>query len=209
MLFRAGFVGLCTAFAGLPHCICMSSVRQWLLMRNGSGHYSMMNTAVRRSSGRGRVPTSQVDAVMRASRALVGIAAASIADVVDIVTVPQLRVLVMVATRGPLNLAAVAAGLDVSASNASRICDRLLKAGLLDRRDLPSDRRHITLTLTEAGQALVDKVLDHRRSAVERVLRDMSAHDRKQLAEALDLFATAAGEPVGTEHLTLIWPQGL
>jgi DNA-binding MarR family transcriptional regulator len=146
---------------------------------------------------------------MRASRALVGIAAASIADVVDIVTVPQLRVLVMVATRGPLNLAAVAAGLDVSASNASRICDRLLKAGLLDRRDLPSDRRHITLTLTEAGQALVDKVLDHRRSAVERVLRDMSAHDRKQLAEALDLFATAAGEPVGTEHLTLIWPQGL
>jgi hypothetical protein len=56
---------------------------------------------------------------------------------------------------------------------------------------------------------LVDKVLDHRRTAVERVLRDMSAHDRKQLAEALDLFATAAGEPVGTEHLTLIWPQGL
>ena len=41
---------------------------------------------------------------MRASRALVGIAAASIAEVDDMVTVPQLRVLVMVDIRGPLNL---------------------------------------------------------------------------------------------------------
>ena len=41
-------------------------------------------------------------------RALVGVAAASITDVDDVVTVPQLRVLVMLHTRGPMNLAAVA-----------------------------------------------------------------------------------------------------
>ena len=69
-----------------------------------------------------RPSASQIDAVLRASRALVGIAADSIADVDDVVTVPQFRVLVMLHTRGPLNLAAVAAGLDVNPSNASRMC---------------------------------------------------------------------------------------
>jgi DNA-binding MarR family transcriptional regulator len=163
------------------------------------------------SSARGnRVATDrpsagQIDAVLRASRALVGIAAASIADVDDLVTVPQFRVLVMLYTRGPLNLAAVAAGLDVNPSNASRTCDRLMKARLLDRRESPNDRRNVTLTLTEAGRQLVDKVTRHRRVAIERVLRKMPATDRERLAKALSAFATAAGEPAEDNMLTLIW----
>ena len=79
----------------------------------------------------------QVEAVLGALRALVAVAAASIAAVDDVVTVPQLRVLVMLHTRGPMNLAAVAAVLEINPSNASRTCDRLSKAGLLDRRDPP------------------------------------------------------------------------
>jgi DNA-binding MarR family transcriptional regulator len=94
------------------------------------------------------VSSEQVEAVMAAARALVGISAASIADVDKIVTVPQLRVLMMIATRGPMNLGSVADGLGVSAPNASRICDRLLRAGLLNRREDPADRRSVALSLT-------------------------------------------------------------
>jgi DNA-binding MarR family transcriptional regulator len=140
---------------------------------------------------------------MRASRALVGIAAESIAEVDDVVTVPQLRVLTMIFTRGPMNLASVATGLDVSAPNASRICDRLIKAGLLDRQEDPSDRRNIMLTLTAEGQRLIDRVNRHRRTAVRRVLRRMSARDRESLTAALNTFATAAGEPVGPDLAVL------
>ena len=68
--------------------------------------------------------------MLRASRALVGIAAASMADVEDVVTGPQFRVLVMPYTRGPMNMAAVATALDVNPSKASRTCDRLMKARL-------------------------------------------------------------------------------
>jgi DNA-binding MarR family transcriptional regulator len=142
--------------------------------------------------------------MVRASRAIVGIAAASIAELDDGVTVPQLRVLVMVHTRGPLNLSAVAAALDVNPSNASRTCDRLIRAGLLDRRDSPEDRRNLTLTLTAAGRSLVDKLTRQRRKAIEAVLRKMEAGDREQLAEALDKFATAAAEPAD-DSVTLIW----
>ena len=166
-----------------------------------------MSAATRRPAESKPSP-AQVDAVMRASRALVGIAAASIAEIEHLVTVPQLRVLVMVATRGPLNLAAVASGLEVSPSNASRICDRLMKAGFLDRREDPVDRRNITLTLTEAGRSLVNQVSRHRRTAIQRVLRNMDPRKREQLTASLDQFATAAGEPAGDAQLTLIWSQG-
>lgn len=143
---------------------------------------------------------------MCALRALVGVAATSIAEVEDVVTIPQLRVLVMLHTRGPMNLAALAAALEVNPSNASRACDRLSKAGLLDRRDSAADRRNVTLTLTDAGRHLVDKVIKHRRAAVTRALRKMPATQRERLADDLIAFAAAAGEP-HDELLTLAWPM--
>jgi DNA-binding MarR family transcriptional regulator len=151
-----------------------------------------------------RPTAGQIDAMVRASRVFVGMAAASLAELDDAVTVPQLRVLVMVHTRGPLNLSAVAAALEVNPSNASRTCDRLIRAGLLDRREAPEDRRNLTLTLTDEGRRLVEKLTRQRRNAIERVLRKMEVSDREQLSEALDKFATAAGEPAD-DSVTLIW----
>lgn len=141
-----------------------------------------------------RPSAEQIDAVLRASRALVGIAATSLAAVEDVVTVPQWRVLVLVYTRGPLNLASVAAELAVNPSNASRTCDRLTKAGLLDRRESEVDRRNIVLTLTPAGRRLVQKVTRQRRVAIEKVLRRMPATTREGLVGALAEFAAVAGE---------------
>jgi DNA-binding MarR family transcriptional regulator len=170
--------------------------------------FVMSATQRRRRTAGGGPSADQVDAMLRASRAFVGIAAASIAAVDDDVTVPQLRVLVMVDTKGPLNLAAVAAGLGVNPSNASRTCDRLIRAGLLDRQDSPDDRRNITLSLTDVGRRLVNKMMKHRRTAIIRVLRDMDPDDRQLLTTALDRFATAAGEPLADDAVTLIWPGG-
>ena len=150
------------------------------------------------------VSSDQIEAVMRASRALVGISAASIAEVDDVATVPQLRVMMMIATRGPINLAAVAAGLDVSPSNASRICDRLLKIDMVDRREDAADRRNVVLSLTRQGHALIDRVTRHRRKAIRAVLRQMSPRQRLELTEALNDFAAAAGEPQDTGEYAIV-----
>jgi DNA-binding MarR family transcriptional regulator len=155
----------------------------------------------RRSPG---VTNDQVDAVMFASRALVGITAASIAEVDDRVTLPQLRTMMMIATRGPMNLVAVAAGLGVSSPNASRICDRLLKAGMLDRSEDLQDRRHITLTLTADGDALVARLIRYRRNAIRKILRTMTPRERDDLVIAMNGFADAASEPLGEPSLVLI-----
>lgn len=66
---------------------------------------------------------------------------------------------------------------------------------MIDRRDDPADRRNIALTLTAEGQALIDRVVRHRRSAIRRILRQMSPERRELLAAVIEEFATAAGEP--------------
>jgi DNA-binding MarR family transcriptional regulator len=184
----------------------LPSNAQWLRLRNGWGQDLGMSAARGRQAESGPRFTEQVEAVLWASRALVGIAAASVAEVEDVVTVPHLRILVMVDTRGPLNLGAVAETLGVNPSNASRAVDRLIKVGLLDRRDAAEDRRNLTLTLTTAGHELVDRVSTHRREAISAVLERMTPEDRDALASALRRFAAAAGEPIDGDVLTLLWP---
>ena len=145
-----------------------------------------------------------VEATMLAARALVAISAQSVAAVDDTVTPPQLRVLVMIASRDSLNLGPVARGLGVHPSNATRTCDRLVTAGLLDRRDDAADRRNLQLTLTDQGRRLVDEVMDRRRHAIAGVLERMPALQRAALVPVLTTFAEAAGE-LPDEHL---WSLG-
>ena len=140
---------------------------------------------------------------MAAARVLVGVVAASVAEVDDTVTAPQLRVLVLTASRGPWNMAAVAEALQVHPSNATRTVDRLVQSGLLLRRDSPVDRRNVELTLSRRGQALVRSVMDHRRRALQHVLQAMPADCRHDLVPALQAFADAAGEPSANG----MWPD--
>ncbi len=135
---------------------------------------------------------------MLAARMLVAVSARSVAAVDDVVSLPQLRVLVMVASRGMLNLGAVAAGLGVHPSNATRAVERLVVAGLLDRRDDPVDRRNLVLELTRDGRALVERVMDDRRAAIAAILDRMPAGRRRALVPALQAFA-AAGEEVADD----------
>ena len=131
---------------------------------------------------------------MAAARVLVAVVASSLAEVEDQVSLPQLRVLVMLAIHGPLNLVAVAQGLGVHPSNATRTVERLVVGGLVDRRDVPTDRRNVSLTLTEQGQALVDSVFERRRVGIEAIVERMPEAKRKALPNALESFAVAAGE---------------
>lgn len=138
---------------------------------------------------------AHVEAVMHATQRLVAITAQAMADVEDVVTLPQFRVLVMVATAGSLNLRSVAAELKVHPSNATRTCDRLVSGGLLSRRENPEDRRQSLLTLTDAGRRLIDSVLDRRRTAIGEVLARLPEERRAGLAAHLDAFTEAADRP--------------
>lgn len=138
--------------------------------------------------------TEQIDAVVLATRVLVAVTAQSIVSVEDRVTLPQFRVLVMIASRGRQNVGSVARGLGVHASNVTRLCDKLVEAGLIQRSDDPADRRNLVLRLSAAGDRLVKDVTNQRRAAIASVLAKMSPQLRNDLVPVLRGFAQAAGE---------------
>jgi DNA-binding MarR family transcriptional regulator len=136
-----------------------------------------------------------VMALLTASRALVGVSASSIATVEHRVTLTQFRVLVVLDAHGPTRLNQLAARLDVASSTALRTVDRLVAAGLVDRRDNERDRREVVIRLTPAGQDVVREVTSRRKQAIEEIAERMPRERRRALVEALTAFAEAADEP--------------
>jgi DNA-binding MarR family transcriptional regulator len=137
---------------------------------------------------------SVVDAVLSASRVLVAVAARSLSDVAEEVTLTQYRTLVVLASRGPQNLAGLAASVGVTPATATRMCDRLVKKELITRSAELGDRRHVHLALTKKGLALVSKVTKRRRQEIESIVEAISPQEQVILVQALSRFTDAAGE---------------
>lgn len=148
-----------------------------------------------------------VDAVLEACRSLVAISAWSVETVADQVDLVQLRVLVVLATRGAVSLKDVADAGHLHLSRASRACERLVGKNLITRSDDPEDRRVLQLRLTRAGEAVVRTVMDARREAVAPVLAAMSATRRTELVRSLRAFAAVSGEAGAADVSSLAWTQ--
>jgi DNA-binding MarR family transcriptional regulator len=135
-----------------------------------------------------------LDAVLTASRALVAMAARSLADVGEEVTLTQYRSLVVIASRGPQGVASLAEAVAVTSPTASRLVDRLVRKGLVRRRGDPHDRRQVRVALTETGQALVDHVSERRRHEIAALLASIPPDVLQPMATGLRHLAAAAGE---------------
>jgi DNA-binding MarR family transcriptional regulator len=130
-----------------------------------------------------------VDAVLSASRVLVAIAARSLADAGEEVTLTQYRSLVVLASRGPQSMAALAEAVAVTPATASRMCDRLVKKGLIRRRSDRHDRRAVRLALTATGRHLVDAVSARRRLEIAELLDGIAPETQQSVVSALTHLA--------------------
>jgi DNA-binding MarR family transcriptional regulator len=139
-------------------------------------------------------PDSVIDAVLSASRVLVAVAARSLSDMAEEVTLTQYRTLVVLASRGPQNLVGLAEAVGVTPATATRMCDRLVKKKLIVRQSEQDDRRQVRLALTKKGLKLVGTVTDRRRREIEAILSTIALDEQTVLVQALSQFAAAAGE---------------
>src|SRR5271155_3966102 len=94
-----------------------------------------------------------VDAVLTASRPLVAVAPQSLGAAAEDTTIAQYRALVVLASRGPQRMTELAAALDVTPSTAGRMCDRLVRKGLIRRHRARADRRAGQVSVTAAAPA--------------------------------------------------------
>ena len=145
------------------------------------------------------------EAVVTASRVLVGVAARSLAATADQVTLPQFRMLVVLVRRGPLRAGELADALAVHPSTATRMTDRLYGAGYVERSTNPGNRREVILAATAGARRLVAEVTGRRHAEITGIVAAMPARQRTRLVAALEAFNQAAGEPAGGDEVPLGW----
>lgn len=145
-----------------------------------------------------------VDAVLAASRAVVAVATQSLGAMAEETTLAQYRTLVVLISRGPQRMVDLARALAVSPSTAGRMCDRLLRKGLVRRHRTRADRREVLVSITPAGCEVVDEATRQRRVLLAAILANLGPAQRSQVASAFAAFAAAAGEVPDDQ-----WPAGV
>jgi DNA-binding MarR family transcriptional regulator len=135
-----------------------------------------------------------IEAIIQASRVMVGIAVRSLTESGEAVTLPQYRTLVVLSDGGARRLADLADALGVSPSTATRMCDRLVRKGLITRTRDDLDRREVNLEVTAAGRTTVLEVINRRRSEACALLTSIPLGTRRELVNSLRLLSAATGD---------------
>jgi len=135
---------------------------------------------------------ADADALARAAEALVLVWSSMPADLPEKISASQLRALVTVRRSGVTTVTALARDLGALPSSATRLCDRLVAAGYLDRTPDAANRRFHAVRLTAAGERLLDVLETHRRDALAEVLDRMDDDARDRLVIGLTAFAAQA-----------------
>jgi DNA-binding MarR family transcriptional regulator len=135
------------------------------------------------------------EALLALARTVMGISTRA-ADQLGGVSVVQLRALTVLREVGTTNLGRLAEEMGVALSTASRLVDRLVRAGLVDRRPSPRTRREIELAVSAAGRATLDRYDELRLTGLRACLAEVD--DPASALAVLGQFAGARQSALAT-----------
>jgi DNA-binding MarR family transcriptional regulator len=144
-----------------------------------------------------------VEALLDATRVLVGVASRGLEQLGDEVTVAQFRLLSVLREAGPSASVEVATRLGAAGSSVTRLADRLEESGHLERHRQRPNRSVVRLELTEAGGELVDRVLGWRRAELARILGQLPPGTADTIEEGMRRFTEVAGRGYGAGPVEL------
>ncbi|MER6027145.1 MarR family transcriptional regulator [Streptomyces sp. NPDC001851] len=104
----------------------------------------------------------------------------------------QMRVLLTLEHQDGINLRTLSDALASTPPSTSRLCDRLVAAGLVERAVSATNRREVRLHLSSRGRAFLDDLRARREQELQAVLALMPAGKRTALLEGLEAFCRAA-----------------
>jgi len=163
-----------------------------------------MGTSSRAAQTAPDLAPETIEALQAATRVLAGVALRSV-DVLDgAVTLPQLRMLAVLAELGRARSVQVARALGLEASTVTRLADRMVAAGHVARGREPGHRGVVTLELTASGQDLVRQVAAWREQELSRIFRQLPPAARAQVTTVLSQLVEAAGEGYGMISRSLV-----
>jgi DNA-binding MarR family transcriptional regulator len=109
------------------------------------------------------------------------------------VTTEQYGVLTHVLDRGSVSMSELAVARNVALNTATSLVDRLVAAGLVERRGDPGDRRVVRVVLTARGETLMEQLRAIRRAAIRAVLDELSDEEIDLVLAALPALSRLAG----------------
>src|SRR3954469_5659070 len=104
----------------------------------------------------------------------------------------QLRALTVLQESPGTNLNDLAAAMGVTVSTSSRLGDRLVAAGLVDRKPSPQTRREISLALTPAGRGRLQRYDRLRLAEARACLETVPPGERDSVVAALQQLVPGA-----------------
>lgn len=156
-----------------------------------------MNTAVAEPVYQPGPEHELVEALQATMRVLVGMALRSIDGPGGAVSLPQFRVLAILADLGPTRSGRVARALGLDASTVTRLADRLVASGHVERHGEPGHRGVVTLVLTPQGRSLVTQVARWRRGELSQIASRLTPENQAMATRVFRNFVDAAGPGYG------------
>jgi DNA-binding MarR family transcriptional regulator/GNAT superfamily N-acetyltransferase len=105
----------------------------------------------------------------------------------------EARVLYELSQRGTLTATEIGRTLELDGGYLSRVMRDFKRAGLIEARPAPEDRRQSLLTLTKKGRAAYAPLEERSKAQAAEMLRPLSSADRRRLAGAMDMIAGLVG----------------
>jgi DNA-binding MarR family transcriptional regulator len=118
-------------------------------------------------------------------------------------SIPQFDLLSTLTEREGMSQQELAERLYVTKGNVSGLLDRMVEAGLVERRTLPGDRRSNALHLTPRGRDLAERGIAAQKSYVARTLGQLAVSDLADLERLVLAWreqARAAEPPTLASH---------
>jgi DNA-binding MarR family transcriptional regulator len=112
------------------------------------------------------------------------------------ITMPQAKLLYLVAFSGELHMSTLVQRLGVSLSTVSGLVDKVVDHGLATRREDPADRRQVLVGLTAEGAAFIDRFRELNARQMRTLLDALEDDELEQVRAALGHLARAAARIV-------------
>jgi len=106
-------------------------------------------------------------------------------------TMPQLKILLLLFTDGPARMGFLTSSLGVSMATTTGIVDRMVERGLIVRESDPEDRRVVVCKLSEKGRELASHLWQLRQAQARGLLERMTTPQIKLVGEAMEAILQA------------------
>ncbi|NOH00945.1 MAG: MarR family transcriptional regulator [Chloroflexi bacterium] len=109
-------------------------------------------------------------------------------------SLPQFSILMQLHHKGACGMSAISERFEITPAAASQLVDKLVQSGFIKRDEDPHDRRAKLLNLTDKGRTLIQQGIEERYRWVEELEEKLTAEERAQVIEALNIMTRAAQE---------------